>query len=119
MVFGPFHYCAFCERAAPDAPETIDDQRRGPDVVIGQSTAARAGAHPYRCRQSGSALSVLSLLLVRRDSAFTFSPAVAFPPTSDRLLTAGDPVVSGTITTMVGGGLFKRQTLRAMPLNLQ
>ena len=28
MVFGPFHYCAFCERAAPDAPETIDDQRR-------------------------------------------------------------------------------------------
>jgi hypothetical protein len=28
MVFGPFRYCAFCERAAPDAPETIDDQRR-------------------------------------------------------------------------------------------
>src|SRR5271157_4394760 len=28
IVFGPFHYCAFCERAAPDAPETIDDQRR-------------------------------------------------------------------------------------------
>ena len=28
MVFGPFHYCAFCKRAAPDAPETIDDQRR-------------------------------------------------------------------------------------------
>jgi hypothetical protein len=28
MVFDPFHYCAFCERAAPDAPETIDDQRR-------------------------------------------------------------------------------------------
>ena len=28
MVFGPFYYCAFCERAAPDAPETIDDQRR-------------------------------------------------------------------------------------------
>jgi DNA-directed RNA polymerase subunit RPC12/RpoP len=28
MVFGPFHYCASCERAAPDAPETIDDQRR-------------------------------------------------------------------------------------------
>src|SRR5208337_2559955 len=25
IVFGPFHYCAFCERAAP---ETIDDQRR-------------------------------------------------------------------------------------------
>ena len=28
FVFGPFHYCAFCERAAPDAPETIHDQRR-------------------------------------------------------------------------------------------
>ena len=28
MVFGPFDDCAFCERAAPDAPETIDDQRR-------------------------------------------------------------------------------------------
>jgi hypothetical protein len=27
-VFGPFHYCAFRERAAPDAPETNDDQRR-------------------------------------------------------------------------------------------
>ena len=27
-VFGPLHYCALCERAAPDAPETIDDQRR-------------------------------------------------------------------------------------------
>ena len=28
LVFGPFHYCASRERAAPDAPETIDDQRR-------------------------------------------------------------------------------------------
>src|SRR5271165_7217359 len=28
IVFGPFHDCASCERAAPDAPETIDDQRR-------------------------------------------------------------------------------------------
>ena len=28
MVFGTFHDGAFCERAAPDAPETIDDQRR-------------------------------------------------------------------------------------------
>src|SRR5271169_1210355 len=26
IVFGPF--LAFCERATPDAPETIDDQRR-------------------------------------------------------------------------------------------
>src|SRR5271167_2912692 len=28
IVFGPFHCCASCERAAPDAPEAIDDQRR-------------------------------------------------------------------------------------------
>ena len=28
MVFGLFHCCAFCRRAPPDAPETIDDQRR-------------------------------------------------------------------------------------------
>jgi len=28
MVFGPFNYCASCERAAPDAPETIYDPRR-------------------------------------------------------------------------------------------
>ena len=28
MVFGPFHYCTFSERTTPDAPETIDDQRR-------------------------------------------------------------------------------------------
>ena len=27
IEFGPFHYFAFCERAAPDAPEPIDDQR--------------------------------------------------------------------------------------------
>ena len=28
FVFDPFHYCASCERAMPDAPETIYDQRR-------------------------------------------------------------------------------------------
>jgi len=28
FVFGPFHYCTFCEHATPDAPETIGDQRR-------------------------------------------------------------------------------------------
>jgi hypothetical protein len=28
FVFGPFHYCTFCERATPDAPETIYYQRR-------------------------------------------------------------------------------------------
>ncbi len=28
LYWGPFHYCAFCERAGPDASEIIDDQRR-------------------------------------------------------------------------------------------
>ena len=36
-------------------PSTI--KGAAPDVVIGQSTAARAGAHPYRRRRSGSVLS--------------------------------------------------------------
>ena len=38
-----------------------------PDVVIGQSTAARAGARPYRRRRSGSVLALL--LRLRRASA--------------------------------------------------
>ena len=38
-------------------PSTI--RGAAPDVVIGQSTAARAGAHPYRGRRSGSVLSFL------------------------------------------------------------
>src|SRR5271166_5438108 len=38
-------------------PSTI--RGAAPDVVIGQSTAARAGAHPYRRRRSGSVLSLL------------------------------------------------------------
>ena len=45
---GPFHYCASCERAAPDAPETIDDQRRctgGRDRTI---YGGSRGSHPYR-----------------------------------------------------------------------
>ena len=33
-----------------------------PDVVIGQSTAARAGARPYRRRRSGSVLALLTIL---------------------------------------------------------
>ena len=44
---GPLDYCASCERAAPDAPETIDDQRRCTGCRHRRSTAARAGAHPY------------------------------------------------------------------------
>ena len=48
-VFGPFHYCAFRERAAPDAPETIDDQRRCTGcryrTIYGGSRSV--GARPY------------------------------------------------------------------------
>ena|SRR5271157_4873186 len=39
----PFHYCAFCER---DAPETIDDQRRCTGCRYRTIYAGRAGAHP-------------------------------------------------------------------------
>src|SRR5271167_1555804 len=42
-------------------PSTI--RGAAPDVVIGQSTAARAGAHPYRRRRSGSVLSLLQCIL--------------------------------------------------------
>ena len=56
MVLGPFHYCAFCERAAPDAPETIDDQRRctgGRDRTIYGGTRGSASLPRQR---SGSVL---------------------------------------------------------------
>src|SRR5271166_4417563 len=42
-------------------PSTI--RGAAPDVVIGQSTAARAGAHPYRRRRSGAVLSLLQCIL--------------------------------------------------------
>ncbi len=38
-------------------PSTI--RGAAPEVVIGQSTAARAGAHPYHHRRSGSVLALL------------------------------------------------------------
>ena len=45
-------------------PSTI--RSAAPDVVIGQSTAARAGAHPYRRRRSGSVLSKWVVGAIRR-----------------------------------------------------
>src|SRR5271166_5277151 len=42
-------------------PSTI--RGAAPDVVIGQFTAAPAGAHPYRRRRSGSVLSLLQCIL--------------------------------------------------------
>ena len=45
LYWGPFHYCAFCERAAPDTPETHRQSgSAAPDVVIGQSTAGSRGS---------------------------------------------------------------------------
>ena len=72
MVFGPFHCCAFCERAAPDAPETIDDRGAAPDVVIGQSMAARAGARPYR---AGELLGPITPTVYTNDSTLTETKA--------------------------------------------
>ena len=61
MVFGPFHYCAFCERAAPDAPETIDDQRRCTGCRYRTIYGGSRGSASLPRRRSGS---VLSLFLV-------------------------------------------------------
>src|SRR5271157_2704002 len=48
IVFGPFHYCAFCERAAPDAPEPIYDQRRCTGCRYRTIYGASRGARPYQ-----------------------------------------------------------------------
>ncbi len=44
-------------------PSTI--KGAAPDVVIGQSTAVRAGARPYRRRRTGSVLSLLQCVIPR------------------------------------------------------
>ena len=56
MVFGPFHYCAFCERAAPDAPETIDDQRRCTGCRYRTIYGGSRGSASLPRRRSGSVL---------------------------------------------------------------
>ena len=62
MACGPFHYCAFCERAAPDAPETIDDQRRctrcRDRTIYGGSRGSASLPRP----RSGSVLSLLQCI---------------------------------------------------------
>jgi len=62
MVFGPFHYCAFCERAAPDAPETIDDQRRFTGCRYQTIYGGSRGSASLPRRRSGSALSLLQCI---------------------------------------------------------
>jgi hypothetical protein len=59
MVFGPFHYCAFCERAAPDAPETIDDQRRGTRCRYRTIYGGSRGSASLPRRRSGLVLALL------------------------------------------------------------
>ena len=48
IVLGPFHYCAFCERATPDAPETIDDQRRSTGCRYRTIYGGSRGTRPYQ-----------------------------------------------------------------------
>jgi hypothetical protein len=59
MLFGPFHYCAFCERAAPDAPETIDDQRRCTGCRYRTIYGGSRGSASLPRRRSGSVLALL------------------------------------------------------------
>ena len=49
-----FHYCAFCERAAPDAPETIDDQRRCTGCRYRTIYGGSRGSASLPRRRSGS-----------------------------------------------------------------
>ena len=55
LYSGPFHYCASCERATPDAPETIDDQRRCTGCRYRTIYGGSHGARPYQL-QGGSRL---------------------------------------------------------------
>ena len=72
MVFGPFHDCAFCERAAPDAPETIDDQRRCTGCRYRTIYGGSRGSTSLPRRRSGS---VLSLLVYTNDATPTETKA--------------------------------------------
>ena len=62
VVFGPFHYCAFCERAAPDALETIDDQRRCTGCRYRTIYGGSRGSASLPRRRSGSVLSLLQCI---------------------------------------------------------
>jgi hypothetical protein len=59
IVFGPFHYCAFCERAAP---ETIDDQRRCTERRYRTIYGGSRGSASLPRRRSGSVLSLLQCI---------------------------------------------------------
>jgi len=69
IVFDPFHFCVFCERAEPDAPETIHDQRRCTRCryrII--YSGSRESASLPRRRSCTSRLDT-SLLLIELDGA--------------------------------------------------
>src|SRR5271157_5142294 len=61
MVFGPSHYCGSCERAAPDAPETIDDQRCCTGCRYLTIYGGSRGSASLPRRRSGSVLSLLTV----------------------------------------------------------
>jgi hypothetical protein len=80
IVFGPFHDCAFCERATPDAPETIDDQRR--------CTGCRYRTIYGGSRGSASChlqLRITSLVACERRTLGSASRSASLPPLASRL----------------------------------
>src|SRR5208283_3311849 len=73
IAFGPFHYCASCERAAPDAPETIDDQRRSTGcryrTIYGGPRGRASHKHiPNYCALRWRARAVVSSIRPRSNS---------------------------------------------------
>jgi hypothetical protein len=90
IVFSPFHCCAFCERATPDAPETIDDQRRCTGcryrTIYGGSrgSASRSASLP-------PAIADHVCYRVRAPDALERIPTAAAVPPAD-LWSAGRPV---------------------------
>ena len=82
FVFGPFHYWAFCERATPDAPETIDDQRR--------CTGCRYWTIYGGSRGSASHLQLRITSLIACECRTRIPTAAVVPPAD--LSSAGRPV---------------------------
>ena len=88
MVFDPFHHCAFCERAAPDAPETIDDQRR----CTGCRYRTIYGGSPRERIPTGAgevARSYHSYGVYQPFNLTEAFPADRWPPAGDRSVFAG------------------------------
>ncbi len=74
VVLYSFHDCVFCERAAPDAPETIDDQRRCTGCRDRTIYGGSRGSASLPRRRSGSALSLLERFLDRSAEFWILNP---------------------------------------------